>query len=121
VACPLESFLNVRPVAAGDDLEDAEDCFTIKSNSFGKSVAHSFSALMIRWAAFKLRSRSTSVKISVKATYAFASLKMVLPGWLYLLRTCETSDGCWLTIKYNSSRSTAVALLMRESVDWQKK
>ena len=100
---------------------DADDCFAMKLSNFGRSATHSSSMSMIRYVVLKLVSRSTSAKISDKAAQAFVSSNKLLPAWLYFLRTCDTSDDCWCNRIYSKPRSTAAALLMRESVVWQKK
>src|SRR5690349_9501134 len=60
--------------------EDADDFWAMKSNSFGKSAMHSSSASTIKYVLFKLESCRMFVKISDKATQAFASSKSALPA-----------------------------------------
>lgn len=61
------------------------------------------------------------VNIFERAFHAFVSSNSAFPAWSYRLRTWEIRDGCFATNEYIKPRRTAVTLLIRTSVAWQKK
>ena len=55
------------------------------------------------------------------AFHALVSSNMALPAWWYRLRMWERRDRLFLASKFIKLRITAVELLTRKSVAWQKK